>query len=582
MSPYPPRLPGMRMLRVAGVQINLRVGDLAYNESRLADAMRWAEGRKADVLLLPELAIPGYPPEDLVMRRRFVDANLAVLERLAAEAGETVTIVGFVDRLGSRSPAMGDSVPRRVANAVALLRRGAVQGVYRKVLLPNYGVFDEDRYFAAGSHPEAVWDIGGVAVGVSICEDMWLPDGPPSRQAANGARVLLNVNGSPFQISKEAQRLGHARREATRSAVPVVYLNLVGGQDELVFDGGSMVVDGAGVVRYLAPSFEEDLFVIDVEVGEPDPSAREARAVGSRPMVRFLEGLGRVPAPIPSPAGPEELYRALTLGLGDYVRKNGFSKVVVGLSGGIDSALTAVIAADALGPEAVRGVTMPSEFSSEGSVSDSAELARRLGIRFDLIEIADLYAAFETALDPLFTGTGFGVAEENLQPRIRGTLLMAISNQHGEMVIATGNKSEMAVGYATLYGDMAGGFAVLKDVFKTQVYELARWRNSLEKVIPEETLTKAPSAELRPGQVDTDSLPPYELLDPILSAYIEDDRSVDEIVESGYDRELVTRVAAMVDRNEYKRRQAPPGVKITAKAFGRDRRLPITNGWRGG
>ncbi|MCY4370773.1 MAG: NAD+ synthase [bacterium] len=570
----------MTTIRVAGAQINLRVGDLGYNESRLVDAMRWAEGQGADVLLLPELAIPGYPPEDLVMRRGFVDANLSVLERLALEAGETVTVAGFIDRLDVSCRKTGDSVARGVANAVALLHRGTVRGVYRKVLLPNYGVFDEDRYFAAGSCPGAVWNIGGVVVGVSICEDIWVRDGPPSRQAANGAQILLNVNGSPFQISKETQRAGHIRREATDSGVPVVYLNLVGGQDELVFDGGSMVVDRTGSVQYRAPSFEEDCFVVDVEPGDRTPAGRNAVVVRDEPLARNRRRLA--PSSVPSLEPAEETYRALTLGLGDYVRKNGFSKVVVGLSGGIDSALTAVIASDALGPEAVRGVTMPSKFSSPGSVHDSEELARRLGIRFDEIEIAELYAGYENALKAVFAGTGFGVAEENLQPRIRGTLLMAISNKSGEMVIATGNKSEMAVGYATLYGDMAGGFAVLKDVFKTRVYELARWRNRRGQVIPDETLAKAPSAELRPGQVDTDSLPPYELLDPVLSAYIEEDRSVDDIVESGYDRELVTRVAVMVDRNEYKRRQAPPGVKITAKAFGRDRRLPITNGWRGG
>ncbi len=570
----------MRTMRVAGAQLNLRAGDLGYNESRLLDAMRWAERREADVLLFPELAIPGYPPEDLVMRPAFVDANLAVLDRLATEARDTVAVVGFVDRLGKCARAMGDSMPREAANAVALLHQGRVRGVYHKVLLPNYGVFDEGRYFAAGTCPGAVWNIGGVVVGVSICEDIWLPHGPPSRQVAEGAGILLNVNGSPFQKSKGNRRLDHIRRQAQDSAVPVAYLNLIGGQDELVFDGASMIVDRTGSVQYRSPSFEEDLFLVDVEVGEDRPPVRDAVVVRSKPLRRRRDPAAPAPAVTLPPL--EGIYRALTLGLGDYVRKNGFSRVLVGLSGGIDSALTAAIAADALGPAAVRGVTMPSEFSSTGSVRDSEELARRLGIRFDTIEIAELYAAYETALAPQFEGTDFGVAEENLQPRIRGTLLMAISNKHGEMVIATGNKSEMAVGYATLYGDMAGGFAVLKDVFKTQVYELARWRNSLSEVIPEETITKAPSAELRPGQFDTDSLPPYEVLDPILAAYIEEDRSVGDIVEAGHDRALVQRVATMVDRNEYKRRQAPPGVKTTAKAFGRDRRLPITNGWYGG
>ena len=567
-------------MRVAGAQINLRVGDLDYNEERLLDSMVWAESRDADVLLLPELAIPGYPPEDLVMRRGFVDANLEVLERLASASGNTVTVVGFVDRSDGVHRDAPDAVRRQVANAVALLHRGRVRGVYHKVLLPNYGVFDEDRYFAAGSRPGAVWDIGGVTVGVSICEDIWVADGPPSHQAAAGAQILLNVNGSPFHLLKGAQRVRHIHREAARSRVPVVYLNLVGGQDELVFDGGSMVVDRHGSLRYRAPSFEEDRFVVDIDPGERRRTGTNPIMVRSEPLARSA---GRLAPPSAAPLGHlEEIYHALTLGLRDYVRKNGFSKVVVGLSGGIDSALTAVIAADALGPEAVRGVTMPSKFSSDGSMRDSEELAGRLGIRFDQIAIADLFAEFRTALDDLFGGADFGVAEENLQPRIRGTLLMAISNKHGEMVLATGNKSEMAVGYATLYGDMAGGYAVLKDVFKTKVYELAEWRNRQGEVIPDETLRKAPSAELRPGQLDTDSLPPYELLDPILAAYIEEDRSVDDIVASGYERELVTRVAAMVDRNEYKRRQAPPGVKITTKAFGRDRRLPITHGWRRG
>ena len=576
----PPRLPGVTTIRVAGAQINLKVGDLDYNEARILDSMEWAESRDADVLLLPELAIPGYPPEDLVMRRAFVDANLAVLERLAARAGDTVTVVGFVDRSDGGRSGNVDALPREVANAAALLHRGRVRGVYHKVLLPNYGVFDEDRYFAPGGRPGAVWDVGGVTVGVSICEDIWVPDGPPSRQAAAGARVLLNVNGSPFQVSKDSQRAHHIHREAANSAVPVVYLNLVGGQDELVFDGGSMVVDRRGAIQYRAPSFEEDRFVLDVEPGERPPGVKRPVVVRSTPLAPPSELL--VPPPAARLETLEEIYRALTLGLRDYVLKNGFSTVVVGLSGGIDSALTAVIAADALGPDAVRGLTMPSKFSSAGSVRDSENLARRLGIRFEQIMIADLYAEYETALAEQFAGTGFGVAEENLQPRIRGTLLMAISNKHGEMVMATGNKSEMAVGYATLYGDMAGGYAVLKDVFKTRVYELARWRNLRGRVIPEETLNKAPSAELRPGQVDTDSLPPYDLLDRVLSAYIEDDRPVEDIVAGGYDREMVTRVARMVDRNEYKRRQAPPGVKITAKAFGRDRRLPITNGWRRG
>ena len=570
----------MKTIRVAGAQINLRVGDLAHNEARIRDAMSWAEAEGADVLLLPELAIPGYPPEDLVMRRGFVDANLGVLERLAGHAGSTVTVVGVVDRvpsLGSVSPG-GNCYP--VVNAAALLHQGRIRGIYNKVLLPNYGVFDEERYFVAGSAPGAVWNVGGAVVGVSICEDIWVLDGPPSGQVAAGAQLLLNINGSPFQVSKDEERVRHIQREAVNARVPVVYLNLVGGQDELVFDGGSIVMDREGSIQYRAPRFEEDLFVVDVEVGEP--TGKQAGATVARADPSPGRSVLRSPSPASATEPIELIYRALVLGLGDYVRKNGFSKVVVGLSGGIDSALTAVIAVDALGRDSVRGVTMPSEFSSRGSIRDSEELARRLGIRLDCIAIGDLFAAYQDALEAVFSGSEFGIAEENLQPRIRGTLLMGISNKHHEMVIATGNKSEMAVGYATLYGDMAGGYAVLKDVFKTTVYELADWRNRGEEVIPGEIIRKPPSAELRPGQLDTDSLPPYEVLDPVLAAYIEEDRSIDAIVDAGFDRAIVTRIAAMVDRNEYKRRQAPPGVKITPKAFGRDRRLPITNAWRGG
>lgn len=555
----------MSFIRVAGAQINLRVGDLEYNEARIAEAMEWAEAEGARLLLLPELAVCGYPPEDLVLRSAFLEANREVVDRLARRAGETATVVGFAEPLPPSASAhrgAPDAVERRVANAAALLRGGRTVGVYRKVMLPNYGVFDEDRHFAPGSAPDAVWEIGGMKVGVSICEDIWVEDGPPARQAAAGAQLLVNINGSPYQIGKPAQRMGHVRRQAERSGLPVVYLNLVGGQDELVFDGASLAVGGDGRLLYRAPSFAEERFTVDVPIGGGE--SREAS--GSSPQLETNE----------------EIYRALTLGFGDYVRKNGFEKVIVGLSGGIDSALTATVAADALGPEAVRGVTMPSRFSSPGSVGDSRELARRLGIRLDEIPIADLFATYQTTLEEVFAGTEFGVAEENLQSRIRGALLMALSNKYGEMVAATGNKSEMAVGYATLYGDLAGGFAVLKDVFKTKVYELARWRNRRGEAIPEAVLSKPPSAELRPGQLDTDSLPPYEVLDPILAAYIEEDRSVGDIAAAGADRELAQRVAGLVDRNEYKRRQAPPGVKITAKAFGRDRRLPITNGWRKG
>lgn len=546
-------------IRVAGAQLNLTVGDIESNERLVADAMAKAEAANADVLLVPELALTGYPPEDLVHREDFVTANLEALARLAARSGQLTTFVGFVDRARGESRGAADSEERLVANAAAVLAEGEIKGVYHKVLLPNYGVFDEDRYFAVGTDPGRVWTVEGTPVGVSICEDIWREDGPPSDQASNGARVLLNINASPFHRGKAAEREEMLAERARASRAPVVYLNLVGGQDELVFDGASVVIDAGGRTLHRSAQFEEDFFVVDVPVGE------ERVESGSI-------------APLLDPV--EEVYRALTTGLGDYVHKNGFDSVVIGLSGGIDSALTAAIAADALGPESVWGVAMPSRFSSQHSIDDARALAENLGTRFDLIAIDDVYAAHLESLEEVFAGTEFGVAEENLQARSRGATLMAISNKYGPMVVATGNKSEMAAGYATLYGDMVGGYAVLKDVFKTLVYELAEWRNRDGEVIPRSTIDKPPSAELRPDQKDSDSLPPYDVLDAILERYVEDDTGVNRIIEEGFDPSLVTRVARMVDRNEYKRRQAAPGVKITTKAFGKDRRLPITNAYR--
>ncbi len=546
-------------LRVAGAQLDLTVGDIPGNEAAIAEAMKRADEGDADVLLLPELAITGYPPEDLVHRRDFVDANIEALHRLAARSTGLTTIVGFVDRASGAPRGSVDSETREIANGAALLRDGQIVGIYHKVLLPNYGVFDEDRYFAVGEAPAAVWEIAGAAAGVSVCEDIWVPEGPPSLQADEGAKVLLNINASPFHRGKAAEREEMLAARARAAGASVVYLNLVGGQDELVFDGASLVLGPDGSVIHRSPQFEEDFFVVDVPVGE------EQAEEGS--ITPLLEPT-------------EEVYRALTTGLGDYVRKNGFSGVVIALSGGIDSALTATIAADALGPDAVWGVAMPSRFSSKHSVDDARELALTLGIRFEVIEIDDVYQSHLDTLDELFEGTEFGVAEENLQARSRGATLMAISNKFGPMVVATGNKSEMATGYATLYGDMVGGYAVLKDVFKTLLYELARWRNKDAEVIPQNTIDKPPSAELRPDQKDSDSLPPYAVLDAILERYVEDDLGIDEIVADGYDVVTVTRVISMVDRNEYKRRQAAPGVKITTKAFGKDRRLPITNAYR--
>ncbi|MGH8928377.1 MAG: NAD+ synthase [Acidimicrobiia bacterium] len=544
-------------MRIAGAQINLTVGALDHNEGLLAEAMEWADSAGADVLLLPELAVTGYPPEDLVLRLGFVEDNLDVVRRLASRSGRCTTVLGFVDLIDGPGRGGADAVPRKVANAAAILHAGEWKATYRKVLLPNYGVFDEDRYFVVGDGPDFLWEIAGIPCGVSICEDIWTPDGPPSLQAKAGARLLLNINGSPYHHGKAVEREQMLGERARAAGVPVVYLNMVGGQDELVFDGHSVVLAPDGEVIHRSPQFEEDRFLVDLDLEDP-AAGRIAPLLGAE----------------------EEIYRALQLGLQDYVRKNGFDQVIIGLSGGIDSAITAVIAVDALGPDGVWGIAMPSRFSSDHSKNDALDLAKRLGIRFDTIPIESVYQAYLDTLAPVFAGTDFGVAEENLQARIRGAILMGISNKYGPMVVATGNKSELAVGYSTLYGDMVGGFSVLKDVFKTTIYRLARWRNSISEVVPESTLTKPPSAELRPNQKDSDSLPPYDLLDPILSQYVEEDRVVEEIIALGHDPDIVRKVARMVDRNEYKRRQSAPGVKITTKAFGRDRRLPITNGYR--
>ncbi len=567
----------MSYLRVACAQINPTVGDLDGNAALILDAMRWAEDARADVVLLPELAVTGYPPEDLLLRERFVADNVAVLERLAAASGRTAAVVGFVDPVPGDDRAVDDALPRNVANAAAVIGDGEVKGIYRKCLLPNYGVFDEARYFAPGRRPEQIWEIAGHPVGISICEDIWSHSGPPGLQADAGAAILLNINGSPYHQGKGEERSSLLAAEAERSGVPVVYLNMVGGQDELVFDGDSMVFAADGACLYRAAQFAEERFVVDVPIAAgPVPAAAQPVSI---PSPHGTVAPQPLPPSLPRMSEEEEIYGALVTGLGDYVRKNGFSEVVIGLSGGIDSALTAAIAVDALGPEAVWGITMPARYSSEGSWRDSQDLAKRLGCRFEVVAIDPIFTSFLEALDPVFAGTPPGVAEENLQSRIRGTVLMGMSNKFGGMVVATGNKSEMAVGYATLYGDMAGGYAVLKDVFKTWVYRLAEWRNRNEEVIPRQIIAKPPSAELRPDQKDTDSLPEYELLDEVLRRYVELDMSVREIVAAGLDAELVARVARMVDRNEYKRRQAAPGVRITRKAFGKDRRLPITNGY---
>ena len=554
------------MINIALAQINPVVGDIDGNADKIGAALRRARDEGAQVVAVPELAVTGYPPDDLLFKRAFIRANVQSVEALAAEAPDVLAVIGFVDPGHDR-----------LYNAAALCNGGRVVGVYRKHRLPNYGVFDERRYFEPGRGHTLIETDEGV-IGVCVCEDVWAPTGPAVSQGDAGAQVVVNINASPFHKGKLEQRQKMLATRARRARAAIAYVNTVGGQDEVVFDGGSLIVDAQGetVVRY--PQFEEHLEVTAVPLGEAGTT--------SHPNVRRvsieLASASRAPAPQASPVitQDEEIYSALRLGLSDYVTKNGFQKVVVGLSGGIDSALTATIAADALGADSVLGITMPSEYSSSHSVEDSKALAANLGIELREIHITETFHAYRSALESAFGASRADLAEENLQARIRGNLLMAVSNRYGHLVLATGNKSEMACGYATLYGDMAGGFALLKDVFKTEVYALARYRNAISPAIPENTITKPPSAELRPDQRDSDSLPPYEDLDPILEAYIEEIAEPSEIVALGYDVDLVQRVISLVDRAEYKRRQAPPGPKVTVKAFGRDRRLPITNAWR--
>ena len=538
------------MIRIALGQVDTTVGDLEGNVELLVAWTARATEAGANLVVFPELALTGYPPEDLVLRPSFVDDNLEALASLAAAAkGGSAILTGFVDR-----------TERGIHNAAALLANGMVVARYHKVKLPNYGVFDERRTFVPGEAACPV-RVANSELGLSICEDAWKPGPPFDTYAERSTPIVLNINGSPYHRGKAGERLTICRDRALETGAWVVYVNAVGGQDELVFDGGSLVVGPDGEPRHRAAVFEEDLLIVDID--------EDRSSVEERPAW---------------PDEPEEVYRALVLGLRDYVRKNRFEHVVLGLSGGIDSALVAVLAADALGPQHVRALAMPSRYSSTESLDDAAEIARRSAIGFDTVGIDDVFTSYLSALEEPFDGAKPDVTEENLQARIRGNVLMAMSNKFGSLVLATGNKSEYAVGYATLYGDMAGGFAPIKDVPKTLVYELARWRNAQGTAgpIPERVVTKAPSAELRPGQKDTDSLPPYEVLDPIVEAYVEDDRSPEEIVASGHDAATVRRVVTMIDRAEYKRRQAAPGIKITPKAFGRDRRIPITNRYRRG
>jgi NAD+ synthase (glutamine-hydrolysing) len=568
----------MDQLRIGLAQINATVGDLDGNAQRIVEGIRRARELGLDVVAFPELAITGYPPEDLVLKADFVEANLACLEEIAQEARDIVAIVGFVD------------LEQDIYNAAGVLSDGQVTAVAHKVYLPNYGVFDEERYFAGGDGL-LVLRLKDLLFGINICEDIWYPAGPTETQALFGAQLVINISSSPFHSGKGQARERMLSTRAADSVAAVAFCNLVGGQDELIFDGGSAIFDERGQVVARARQFEEDLLVSDLDLGRVlrqrlhDPRRRQERigdeydvelvhlasdtAVSDKPpLERRIE---------PRLEDEAEVYQALVLGTRDYVRKNGFQKVVIGLSGGIDSSLTATIAVDALGSDNVFGVTMPSRYSSPESLEDARALAENLRIDLRTVSIDGAFQAYLEMLAEQFEGLAPDVTEENIQARIRGNVLMALSNKFGWLVLTTGNKSELATGYCTLYGDMAGGFAVIKDVPKGLVYALARFRNGLGGVIPNRVLEKAPSAELRPDQRDEDTLGPYAVLDPILHAYVEEDRGLYEIAALGFDEDTVQRVMRMVDRAEYKRRQAPPGIKITPRAFGKDRRLPITN-----
>jgi NAD+ synthase (glutamine-hydrolysing) len=556
--------------RIGLAQINCTVGDLKGNCDRILSGVQRARDGGADIVAFPEMAVTGYPPEDLLLKPKFIADNLSAVRKLARQITDITTIIGFVDRKGGR-----------LFNAAAVVKDGAVMGVYHKILLPNYGVFDEKRYFEPGSNP-LVFRLGDLTFGVNICEDIWFTDGPAKAQGARGARLILNINASPYHAGKARIRERIVRGQARANGLILAYTNLVGGQDELVFDGQSIVAAPSGRVMARGLPFKEDLIIIDCIV----PVSEETLAGDSGGTVLLGKPARRTrpPLPVRTPGTLEpvaEVYEALLLGVGDYVRKNGFHKVLIGLSGGIDSALVAALAADALGAENVMGVFMPSRFTSEESRVDAVGLAQGLGIGFLTIPIDSVFSAYLNTLKPVFGDRGSDITEENIQARIRGNLLMAMSNKFGWLVLTTGNKSEMSVGYATLYGDMAGGFAVIKDVPKTLVYALSRYRNGIAPVIPENVLTKEPTAELKPNQRDSDSLPVYGSLDPILKAYVEEDRSMAAIIASGLEGATVEGVVHMVDLSEYKRRQAPPGIKITPKAFGKDRRMPITNKYRG-
>ena len=558
-----------KTIRITGAQCSFSVGAIQENKETILNCFEEAESVESDIVIFPELAITGYPPEDLLLRESFIGKNFAVLEEIAAFSSHTSGVIGFVDRKNDSHNQ--DNNKRTIANAAAIVQNGDVRGIYHKSFLPNYSVFDEARYFSKGTEPNTLFWYDDIAIGINICEDIWIEDGPAEEQVKQGASLIININASPYDIHKSETRKEIVMKKALKLNVPIIYLNMVGGQDELVFDGGSFVVNDLGEIIYQASSFKEEVFHLDIDLKTNKQNNKSSLVI--RPKTIELKDVESKA----SLSKNESIYSALKLGLKDYVRKNKFTKVLIGISGGIDSALTAAICVDALGAENVIGVAMPSKYNSKDSLDDAIKLSDNLGITLKTIEIEKLVDDFrETLTNSLNEDLG-QITDENIQSRVRGNILMGLSNQTGAMVVSTGNKSEMAVGYSTLYGDLAGGFALIKDLYKTKVYELSNYINSISDVIPKNIITKEPSAELRPNQFDSDSLPDYEVLDKILNLYIEEDSSSEKIIASGVDPNLVFDVLEKVDRNEYKRKQVAPGVKLTQKAFGKDRRMPITN-----
>ncbi len=577
----------MRSLRLALAQINSTVGDIKGNFEKMLEYVERAAGKGADIVAFPELALIGYPAEDLLLRPEFIDDNLQYLQKLIPYSKHITILTGFVDRKDD------------IFNAAAVIHRERIAGIYHKQFLPNYSVFDENRYFQEGK-VMPVYRYNNMNIGVNICEDIWYPGGPTYAQALYGnAEIIINLSASPYAMNKLKDRNKMLSVRAKDNEVILAYVNLVGGQDELIFDGQSLILSEEGEFIAKAPALEEALIVADLHPDNVfnrrlhDPRRRKEKLfIPDDKLFEQIElsqpekAKPELPAPfvVDDLSTRNEVYRVLTLGVRDYIRKNNFKKVALGLSGGIDSSLVCAIAVDALGKENVTGISMPSDFTSQGSKDDARQLAENFDIEFHEIPIKTLYETYLDQLSGLFAGKSPDVTEENIQARIRGNILMAYSNKFGAMVLTTGNKSEFSTGYCTLYGDMCGGFAVIKDVPKMLVYDLCRFRNEIagKAMIPENVLTKAPSAELRLDQKDTDSLPPYEVLDPIITAYVEEDLSFEEIVSKGFEEAIVLRVMRLIDMNEYKRRQSAPGIKVTQRAFGKDRRFPITNGFRHG